>query len=84
MSEEQKTKHIPRTPNWCINTAISISYGTHDFKTLPAGSFVRPIHIDYVPKHVIEKNPLFNPTTETYCFTRYGIVPIYTSNLRET
>lgn len=51
-------------------------------KTLPAGSFVRPIDIYYVPKHIIEQDEeqpyvfRFRADSDLWCFTHYGILKI--------
>lgn len=73
-----------RTPDFVLKVAHS--YGTSpDQRTLPAGTFVRPLELHYVPKHCISnpENKWFNSETEVFCYTRYGIVVIRKDNIKE-
>lgn len=76
---------MSRSPNYILRDAYRIDY-LGDLVELPAGTFVRPIHIDYVPKHVMEerRHRYFSPTTETFCYTRFGIVAIPNELIKET
>lgn len=61
------------------------NHGAYDVKTIPAGTFVRPIEYQYVPKHVKEDDRWtrnFNPETEIYCHTSYGMVPVPRKSIR--
>lgn len=53
--------------------------------TLPAGTFVRPLSLEYVPKHILEDkaNKYFNPDMEVFCYTRYGIISIFKNAVLE-
>lgn len=68
------------TPNFIITE--DHTYGedssrwSMESKILPKDSFVRPIDILYVPKHVKEKWVGVNLKTHVYCYTRAGIMPI--------
>lgn len=66
---------------------IRYYHGTslHDYKVLPAGSFVRPIEVQYVPKHVLDKTQYrsFNKDVQVFCYCKYGIIPIDKSKFRE-
>ncbi len=78
-----------RTPNYRLTEELSIQSrkgGYSDPVTLPAGTFVRPIHIDYVPKHVINDKrwEYFNPNTDVFAYTSIGIVMIPKNIMRET
>lgn len=46
---------MSRTPNYILKTPFYLS-GPGVNRELPAGTFVRPISIDYVPLHVLEDN----------------------------
>lgn len=49
----------------------------NDQRTLPSGSFVKPMNIAYVPKHCLKDNQFnYHPETDQFCFTRYGFIPI--------
>ncbi len=50
----------------------------NDERTLSAWSYVRPISLDYVPRHVKDAdiNKSFDKTKETYAFCRYGTIRI--------
>lgn len=75
-----------KTPNYILSEDVSIDRSIYDDKTLKAGTFVRPIEVQYVPKHVLE-NPRYafvDQEKEVFCYTRYGIVPIPRKYIRET
>lgn len=74
-----------RAPNYQITESHTCHSGPTDTITLPEGSFVRPIELHYVPKHVIEdpQNRYFNKTTEIFCYCHYGILPIPRRIIRE-
>lgn len=67
-----------RTPNYRINEDFSFytpgSFG--DSKMLPEGSYVRPIELSYVPKHVLEDKrwALFNKDKDMFVYCKLGIV----------
>jgi hypothetical protein len=75
------------TPNYILIRDWQIpSPSWHDQGiTLAALSFVRPIDASYVPKHILEDSrwKRFDPIRETFCFTRYGIVPIEWEAMRQ-
>ena len=66
------------TPNFQLTEDVHIpGSGTWSSKDLilPKESFVRPLDIHYVPKHVTEdtRNRWFDPEKEVYCYTKLGI-----------
>lgn len=73
-----------RTPNYVLSVSMTLSMGSHEKITMAAGSFVRPIHLGYVPKHVIDDPRWkdFDPRFEVFCFCRYGIIPFTKSAVR--
>lgn len=72
------------TPDYVLTEDHNVTYNSTEGKILLAGSFVRPIEIQYVPKHITDSafGRWFNKNTEIYCYTRYGIVPIPRNILR--
>jgi hypothetical protein len=66
------------TPNFAVKEEVKISMGLYDHITLEAGTFVRPIELKYIPKHVIEDKRWshFNNEKEVFCYTPKGILPI--------
>lgn len=77
---------IPRTPNYRLNSSVRITYSTHDTKIIEAGTFVRPIQLEYVPKHVTE-NPLwkgFDKEKDVFCYCSIGIISIPKKYVQET
>lgn len=74
----------PRTPNWRLNHSWVGKRDHSDVQELPVGSYVRPIEECYVPEHVKEANKYFHRSTETYCYTKFGIATIPTHFLEET
>lgn len=47
-----------------------------DSKTLPAGSYVKPIDWYWLPAHIKEQYKHYDRHTMLICYTRYGIFPI--------
>lgn len=74
-----------RTPNYVLSEAHVYSTGPMDTRTLPAGTFVRPIELTYVPKHVTEdpQNRWFDKEKDVYCYCHYGILAIPRKIIRE-
>lgn len=74
------------TPNFVLMSPLTISRGPYDNKTLPAGTFVRPIEYQYVPKHIQDAdwNRFFDQTTDIFCYTRVGIVAVPRNIIRNT
>lgn len=75
-----------RTPNYVLSESHTYSVGPMDTRTLAAGTFVRPIELPYVPKHVTEdsQNRWFDKETQIYCYCRYGILAIPKKLIRES
>lgn len=75
-----------RTPNYILTEEHTYSLGVSDYRTLEAGTFVRPIELHYVPKHITEdrSHREFNKETQIYCYCRYGIVAIPRKIIRES
>lgn len=63
------------TPNYVLMEDVKI-HGSGDPQTLPAGTFIRPIDIRWVPKHIKDDNLWFNEKKQVYCYTSLGIIPI--------
>lgn len=74
-----------RTPNFVLEEDYVFSEGAYDKKTVPAGTFVRPIEIQYVPKHCTEDDRWRNldMTKYVYCYYSGGIIPFPKSSVRE-
>lgn len=68
-----------KTPDYVMSEEYSYRYHWHsDPMVFSVGMFIRPIEIQYVPKHVTERETInkFDKDKEVYCFSRYGIYPI--------
>ena len=70
-----------KTPNYVLNSDHTLISG-HDTRVLKEGTFVRPLELHYVPKHVLEANKWVNTYDESFCYTHFGIVPIPKYKLR--
>lgn len=66
------------TPDFILTAEYIYVIDSHDSYTLPKGTFVRPIKLSYVPKHILEKKVRteFDKKLDVYCYTSYGILPI--------
>lgn len=67
-----------KTPDFVTMEDHKFSTGIWDEKTLAKESFVRPIELTYVPKHVLEQatHKWFDKETHIYVYCRYGILYI--------
>lgn len=74
-----------KTPDYVLTEDEVISFGIWDEKTIPAGSFVRPIEIVYLPQHVKDRleHRFFDARYNVYCYTKLGIVMITKIKLRK-
>lgn len=72
-----------KTPNYVLITGVSVNTGRYGTKVLPSGSFVRPVEVKYVPKHVLEKYDNFNASYYVFIYTSYGFIVTEKSNIRE-
>lgn len=66
------------TPNWILNEEHTVYVGGKDAKTLPEGTFARPIELDYVPDYIkaSDSHKFFNSESHTYAYTPVGIVVV--------
>lgn len=71
--------------DYCTSEKVVIIIDWNDSLTIPEMTFVKPIEIRWVPKHVVE-NPRwqsFNPDKDVFCYCHYGIIPIPRSKVRK-
>lgn len=59
--------------------------GTWDTNIIPRGTFVKPLSIYYVPKHIkdLPLNRFFDATNEVYVYCSYGIISVPKKFIRE-
>lgn len=76
----------PRTSNFILIQSYTYECGKYDTKTLPAGTFVRPIDLSYIPEHILEDKRWIphNNLKDVFCYTKYGILPIPRIYISET
>jgi hypothetical protein len=79
---------MSRSPNYRLKEDYHLAMGRYgaDSKTIPAGSYVRPIDLCYVPPHVLDDDRWENVdlSTHVFCYVRnLGIVPIIKSVIRD-
>lgn len=72
-----------KTPNFIVNQTVEVANKSKENRvTLKAGTFIRPISKDYVPKHILpnDDDGIFahklDESVETYAYAREGIVII--------
>lgn len=73
----------PRTSNYRLNTAVILQVDKNNSKVLEAGSYVRPIDLQYVPDHVTDRWKYFSESSEVFAYTKFGIIPILKSSIEE-
>jgi hypothetical protein len=75
-----------KVQEFCLSENFSyVEPGTWDTNVIPQGTFVKPLNIYYVPKH-IKDDPIhlfFDPTNEVFVYCSYGIIPIPKKYIRE-
>lgn len=70
-----------RAPHYRITKPfeVKLEYGQKtDTVTFPAGTFVRPVELKYLPEHIRNRQipwPIVNKDP-VWCYTRYGFHPI--------
>lgn len=79
---------MSRSPNYRLKEDYHLSTGKwgSDTKTIPAGSYVRPIDLCYVPNHVLEDTRWqgLDLKNHVFCYVKLlGIVPIDKSVIRD-
>lgn len=67
-----------------IDQEVIVASDRWGSKVLPVGSFIRPLQLTYVPQHIIDKFPGFDKERQVFAYTKYGIVPVPKSIVRET
>jgi hypothetical protein len=74
-----------KTPLYITIEDHEVYLGGGDIKTLPQGSFVKPIKFEYLPKHIKDRdNPSwFDPERYVYVYCHYGIVCVRWQILRK-
>lgn len=76
-----------RTPNYQLMQPVTVRHGKgpNPDTLLEAGSFVRPIEKDYLPKHIAEKfaKEWMNPEY-VFVYTYFGIIPVHKDYVRQT
>jgi len=76
-----------KTPDYVLDEAYTHhqSWGTEG-KTLPAGSFVRPIEFRYLPKEMRDEPKyqyIEKDGTSYFCYTHIGIIAIPKDKVRK-
>jgi hypothetical protein len=75
-----------KTPNYKISEDFSfVCNDLWDKKIIPAGTFVRPIELQYVPQHIKDWffHKFFDEEKEIYVYCSYGMIAIPRKLLRE-
>lgn len=72
------------TPNYITMREYNVAKNSWDVKTLPVGTFVRPIDPVYLPAHIKETTDYkwLNPKTEVFVYCSHGIVLLPLSLIR--
>lgn len=73
-----------KTPDYVLDSDCEMVDEFWNKKTIPAGTFVKPIDFYYVPKHVREMplNRYYDKDKETFCYCSYGIVLLPKNKIR--
>ena len=75
-----------KVQEYCLSEEVVVMkpFST-DHLTLPAGTFVKPIHYTYVPQHVLkdEKNRWFNKEIHCFVYCNKGTFMVPQKSIRE-
>lgn len=74
------------TPNYVLTEDFTVYAKFSSNTILPAGTFVRPIEVTWLPKHILElsEHLWFNPQKEIYVYTSAGIIIVPKDIVRKT
>lgn len=74
-----------KTPNFVLTEEHNCAT-SGDSRMLPAGAFIRPIELIYLPRHITEadRHRYYSPQSDIYAYTRYGIICIPKYKVRQT
>lgn len=63
------------TPNYMTTEDIRLVADWQDEFIIPAGTFVKPVDLVYVPKHVVDSkyNMHYNKDEDQFCYSSYGM-----------
>lgn len=73
-----------KTQDFCLSEDCTIYVPIGDNIIIPAGTFVNPIDMRWVPKHVIDDTRWrwFNKDKHVYVYCYLGIVPVDKDKIR--
>ncbi len=79
---------MSRTPNYITTQEITMDFGPQDRRVIPAGSSVRPVEEQYLPKHIVDKwrceyTGEVVPKDKVFVYCRYGFWPVKRTSIRE-
>lgn len=76
--------------NYIISESITVTRGlgtgaSQKEFTLPAGMFVRPISVDYLPQYILDEHNTdwLKTLNETYVYCKFGLLVVPWKNIRE-
>lgn len=75
-----------KVADWITTEELQDRADMHNIKTLPSGSFVKPISESYLPQHIKDSGDFkwwFNRQYDVYCYTSLGIIRIQKAKLRQ-
>lgn len=74
-----------KTPNYVLMEDVSYTKGVYSSGMLPKGTFVRPVELGYMPKHVVddERWRWFNKEKDVFVYCSIGFIVVPKSSLRE-
>ena len=77
---------MSRTPDYVTTEQFSIIKNDFwDKLIIPVNTFVRPIELCYLPKHILDSSlhKWVDLNKEVYAYSHYGIIPIPKDKMRK-
>jgi hypothetical protein len=74
---------MARSNDYVLTEEHWIEYGKERVR-LPEGAFVRPVELQYLPKHIVDCIPAwYDHAVSVYCYTRYGFTSVNRLKIRQ-
>lgn len=74
-----------RAPDYALMEDFTYKVGLWESKVMPAGTFLRPVELCYVPKHVVDDSrwSRYDKINDIFCYSSYGFIPIPRKLIRQ-
>jgi hypothetical protein len=73
-----------RAPHYVLIDTVQVLY-QGQYITLPAGLYVRPVALKYIPTHLsdMSEHRYMNHDTHVFCYSKYGFLSLPRSLIKQ-